>query len=72
MPSDNIYNSIEEYKHIFKYNFYYNPITNSIRPYKSWIPPSHNCYTPEIPNYMICFDFSSFKKKPKKETLEIE
>jgi len=71
MPPENSYNSIEEYKHSFRHSIY-NPITtNPVSPYRSWLPTSHSCYTPEIPN-SFCFNFSSFKKKTKKEALEIE
>lgn len=69
MPTDNIYNP----SFSIRLNNY-NPITNPVSPYRSWIPPSHSYYTSEEPNdYTFCFEFSHFlKKKTKKETLEIE
>lgn len=54
-------------------NNIYNPTTNPVSPYRSWLPPSHSCYASEVPNDYIYFKFSHFlKKKTKKETLEIE
>jgi len=71
MPTDNIHNLTAKYSFSLSRNSY-NSITNPVSPYKSWLPPSHSCYIPEISDYMICFNFSSFKKKIRKETLEIE
>jgi len=71
MPTDNIHNLTAKYSFSLSRNSY-NSITNPVSPYKSWLPPPNIWYNIEIPNYYICFKFSSFKKKIRKETLEIE
>jgi hypothetical protein len=70
MPTDNIHNLTAKYSFSLSRNSY-NSITNPFSPYRSWLPPSNIWYNIEIPNG-FCFNFSSFKKKTKKEILEIE